>query len=305
MNSPKAARPLVVKRREKTSLGLKENFLRKGSDEANKESKEERNSQSFREKAEVHLSLVSKKKVRFVNQVFNSIFHTPEIDADVERFIDLFPKIQETNSLGKLPFWGEFVQHCYSPLFVHPKVTIPIKTPLFPLMDKGDISFRKIFLGVAVTFTCLRSFERKGPQRFEDIPTHQWRSDQILSLGVALFHVQESFLGVIDGQRYKGLDFLSTIAERYGVKIIPDGEGGVKFVKGDRFHRDWGTLLPFLRRYSSALEDLSAFVGQILWCHSSVFSFDRMTVREGMLKCLKFSSAKDAGSILNELGDEW
>ena len=75
------------------------------------------------------------------------------------------------------------------------------------------------------------------------------------------FHAQESFLGAIGGRRFKGLDFLITIAERYGVTIIPDEEGEVKFVKCDRFHRGWGTLLPFLRRYSSDLEDLSAFVG--------------------------------------------
>ena len=60
-----------------------------------------------------------------------------------------------------------------------------------------------------------------------------------------------------------GLDFLTSLEEKYGGTIIHQGNlTGRKFVKNDRFRMDWDAMLPFLRRYPSDLEDLSAFVGK-------------------------------------------
>ena len=129
MNSHKTKDPCSVKVRDMPKLGLKRNFL--GEERKKEEGKE--NSESFREWGEGRRSLVTGMEEKFVNQVSDSILHTAEVEADVERFLDLYPKVLEINCLEKLPFWGEFAQYCYSPQFVHPKITIPIKNPLPPL----------------------------------------------------------------------------------------------------------------------------------------------------------------------------
>ena len=96
---------------------------------------------------------------KFISQVFNSILHTPEIEADAERFLHLYPKFVEIGGLEKFSFWGELVQYCTSPFFIRPKLTIPIVTPIFPIADKGNVSYQKIFLAGSVTFTRLKDFE--------------------------------------------------------------------------------------------------------------------------------------------------
>ena len=119
---------------------------------------------------------------------------------------------------------------------------------------------------------------------------------------MALYHTQESFIGVIEGGRLRGLDSLTSLAGKYGVKIIPQGDQPEqKFVKKDRFRRGWGTTLPFLRRYPSALDDFPAFVGEIPWCLSSETTSERVTVREGMLRCVKWSSPKHWGVLVDEM----
>ena len=107
-DSPKTGNPSSAKVRGRPKVGLKRNFL----GEERKKDEDKENPKSSRGWDEERRSLVSGMEEKFLSQVFNSILHTPEVESDVERFLDLYPKVVEIQRLSKLPFWGEFAQYC-------------------------------------------------------------------------------------------------------------------------------------------------------------------------------------------------
>ena len=71
-----------------------------------------------------------------------------------------------------------------------------------------------------MTFYVLPAFELRKDKNISEIPTLEEQKDQVLRLGVALIHSQEQCVGGVNNQTLRGVDFLSTLAKRHGVKIF-------------------------------------------------------------------------------------
>ena len=116
-----------------------------------------------------------------------------------------------------------------------------------PRLDPAEgLNYNNIFLALSITFMVLTSFERKRLLSYSDFPSWEVEKYQILSLGIALSHVREYFLGHLEGKTYRGLEFLSRLASAYGVRVGCHSCEDNPFLPNDQKHQN--PSLPEIRK---------------------------------------------------------
>ena len=265
---------------------------------------------------------VKREKLRNVQSIFcdnflDSLANTGELECDIQVFIDENKTCQSLADLPDCPL-TIFLRGYTTPInFAHPKITLPLSSRGGILTE---ISYDKLFLGLAVTFQMLPAFDRSSPPLSAvDVPSSVQKKEQLLHLAASLANAQEGFWGVVNGALLPGLDFLGRLATDYGVSLIYDENPdsflvhppSVKDVqltakakrvaKYERFHRNVGPIIPFLRKYPTALEDFSAFALEFRWARVSQGGLEYGTIREGMLRMMRMSGVKDWFSLAERI----
>ena len=125
-------------------------------------------------------------------------------------------------------------------------------------------------------------------------------------MGLALIHSQERCRGEIDNVVLRGIDFLNKLAKKYGAKFLRGKKNEIggnlrvwprAFRKFERFHRDRGCVIPFLRRHISATQYLSSFVLEMERALLTEGRPQRMTIRESLRELMSGCSTKDWFSL--------
>ena len=272
----------------------------------------------LKEKVERRLRLTN----TFWNDVWESLNHTGTLESEVQLFLDENPDAKELKNLPQCPFLEEFLRYCSNPLFKPPLVRTPKRAEIAAGIYSGRVTYNKIMLGLAATFMILPCYQRNSYQSYLSIPSPDLKKDQILRLSVALVHSQNQFIGSYNESCFMGLDFISLVANAYGVKLFfyNPGEGGApsdpspslrkakKFIKNDRHHRKENELMANLRQFPSALEDLSSRILELPWSQVEKNKGTRMTIRDGLTLSLKGIRPQNWFSLVENLdyySDHW
>ena len=247
----------------------------------------------------------------FSQDVCESIDFTSELELDIQIFLDENPSGVSIDQLPKVPFSKAIQIYCSSRNFRHPTIMIPLRNEILSIEGQGKVTLNNLFRALAVTFYILPAFELRKYNNINEIPTLEEKKEQILRLGVALVHSQERCRGKVNDRIFKGVDFLSFLAKKHGVKLFrkkSKGKGETeeeKFFKGkprgfrkfERFHREGENIVPFLRRYVAAPHDLSSFMLEKEWALLSEDRPQRRTVREALREIIDRCSSKEWFSL--------
>ena len=141
------------------------------------------------------------------------------------------------------------------------------------------------------------------PLSQDDKPSLEVKKFQIPNLWIALIHSQEYCAGNADGVTLRGIDFLSYMAMLYGVNLefYEPGEYGGEFTdesdahpkakakkcaKYERCRREWIAMVPFIRRYSSSLEDPSSFMIEREWSFACFDGVKTVAIRKSLKRLM-------------------
>lgn len=251
----------------------------------------------------------------FSEDILRSIAFTSELERDIQIFVDENPKAVVLSELPPAPFLKAVWIYGVSRNFRHPQVCIPLRNESRCVLGGKGVSYNNLFRAVAITFHILPAFKIETPDNISEIPTLGGKRDQVLRLGAALMQTQVRCVGKVNGEVLRGVDFLSRLAKNYGVHVTFNDQKRGKgkgestqskvkarmFRKFERFHRDEEVLVPFLRRYVSASQDLSSFLLEKEWAVLSEGNPNRLTIRESLSAIIKNCSSNDWFSLYKEV----
>ena len=153
-----------------------------------------------------YLAFLTQKRLRvlrFTQHLFdafwNSISYTGEIESEIQFFLEGRTIVGNILELPACHFLNEMRNYCFLRSLPNPQVSTPYSVD-FPQVDLAQgVNYNDIFLALAVTFMVRPSFERLPPADYEDVPSLEIKKSQLLGLGIALKHAQDSFGGEING----------------------------------------------------------------------------------------------------------
>ena len=248
-----------------------------------------------------------KERVSFLDRLVSDFIHSVEkvriSEIDFQRFVDENPFSTHPSELPETPTKSTFLRYCVNSGFTHPQFLPPLSEEIRYLSYLGTFSHEKIFLGLVVCFASLPAFNAPKPQKYEDLVTYSQKEEELKRLISVLVSAQSFFAGKINGTLYMGLDFLCQLTKEYGITLRFKEEGKklrpIRAWKNDRHFREPATVIRYLRKHSSALEDFSSFAKNINWCHVGLVSLEYMTIYEGVQKLLRNSKSSDALSLVS------
>ena len=153
------------------------------------------------------------------DDVWKSLNHTGPLESEVQFCFDENPEVGEFENMPQCPFFSEFLRYCPSPLFKPPLVRTPKTFEIATGLYLGRVTYNKLMLSIESAFMIPPCFHRKTYNNHQSIPSLDFKKKQILCLSVALVHSQERFIGSFNESCFVGLDFISLVANSYGVKL--------------------------------------------------------------------------------------
>ena len=139
-------------------------------------------------------------KCILVDDILTSIAHTPELEHDISIFVDMYPGLSTLDEFPPCSFREQFLSYCTSKTFQPPKITtLPLSRtenePQYP-----QINYNRLFLAYSISYPFIPAFEREIITRYNDIPSHLRKQEELSSLGDSLVRAQSDFTGAIIDQ---------------------------------------------------------------------------------------------------------
>ena len=104
------------------------------------------------------------------------------------------------------------------PRYSENTITTPGRSRITREKYLGRVTYSKIMLAFAVTFIMLPSFQQLSDADRRSIPALEQKKQQLSRLFLVLVRPQGEYIGSLDGSYCMGLDFLSLVANAYGVR---------------------------------------------------------------------------------------
>ena len=124
------------------------------------------------------LPLLPKSEVIF-EDVWQSVFHSDEIDSDIQVFVDSYPELSHPQEFPQCPFIIPFQNYCSLENFQHPKITQILSQDLnrAPKTLASEIAYEPFLLAISITFSFLPAFGGTLPQTAEEVSSPESKKD--------------------------------------------------------------------------------------------------------------------------------